>query len=125
MSGPDGPGGRSWGVGSGAARAAARARHPAARAWAPDRERVLARLSARAAARGAPWPRVAAAVVLLRGVAGDDQAAFAQRLGVPEAEIDRLERGLVAAAAVPRRLRAVPGLVDWAWVDEAGAPGSR
>jgi hypothetical protein len=100
-----------------AARAAARQRHPTAHAWAPDRRRLIVRLAERARARGAPWPRVAAAVLLLRGVAGDDRAAFAGRLGVPEPELDRLERGLVPASAVPPRLRAVPDLVDWAWVD--------
>jgi hypothetical protein len=58
-------------------------------------------------------------VVLLRGVAGDDRAGFARRVGVSEGEIGRLEQGLAPASAVPERLRAVPGLVDWAWVDEA------
>ena len=113
------PGGRSWAVGSSSARTRARARHPAARGWAPNRARVLERLAGRARDRGAPWPRVAAAMVLLRGVAGDDRAAFARRLGVAEGEIDRLEQGLAPASAVPRPLRAVTDLVDWAWVDGA------
>lgn len=99
-------------------RQAARARHPSARAWAPDRTQVLLRLAARARARGAPWPRVAAAVVLLRGVAGDDGPTFARRLGVSAGELARLEEGLEPPARVPGGLRAVPGLVDWAWVDE-------
>jgi hypothetical protein len=102
------------------ARQAARRRHPTGRAWAPDRTRVIVRLAERARARGAPWPRVAAAVLVLRGVTGDDVAAFARRIGVPVDEIEQLERGVVPAAAVPARLRAVPDLVDWAWVD-AGA----
>lgn len=110
-----------WGgVGQDAAlaRDAARSRHPTARAWVPDRARVLARLAERAHARGAPWPRVAAAVVLLRGVAGDDRAAFAQRVGVSGDELERLERGLEPGSRVPERLRAVPDLVDWSWVDD-------
>lgn len=101
-----------------AAVAAARARHPTARAWAPDRRRLLERLAARAAARGAAWPRVAAAVVLLRGVAGDDCATFARRVGVGEAALARLEGGRAPASEVPARLRGVPGLVDWSWVDD-------
>jgi hypothetical protein len=106
------------------ARAAAGARHPTARAWAPDRERLLERLATRARTRGAAWPRVAAAVVLLRGVAGDDVPSFARRVGVPTAEIVRLERGDAPPSALPRRLRAVAGLVDWAWVASA-AVGER
>ncbi|HEX6418177.1 MAG TPA: hypothetical protein VFZ77_06765 [Acidimicrobiales bacterium] len=105
-----------------AAAAAARARHPTARAWPADRRRMLERLAARAAGRGAPWPRVAAAVVLLRGVAGDDRATFARRIRLSETDLASLEAGEVPAAAVPPRLRAVPGLVDWAWVEE-GATG--
>jgi hypothetical protein len=61
---------------------------------------------------------VAAAVVLLRGVAGDDRPAFARRLGVSAGALARLEQGLEPPASVPDGLRAVPGLVDWAWVDE-------
>ena len=102
------------------ARQAARRRHPTARAWVPDRTRLVLSLARRAGARGAPWPRVAAAVVLLRGVTGDDVATFARRIGVAEHEVERLEQGEVPAAGVPARLRAVPDLVDWAWVD-AGA----
>ncbi len=118
MTGPVAPLGRA-GTGAAAGRDAARSRHPTARAWVPDRARVLARLAERADARGAPWPRVAAAVVLLRGVAGDDRVAFAQRVGVSGVELERLEQGLEPGSSVPDRLRAVPDLVDWAWVDEA------
>jgi hypothetical protein len=110
------PLGRS-GAGSASARAVARSRHPTARAWVPDRGRLLERLAERAHARGAPWPRVAAAVLLLRGVAGDDRPAFARRVGMSEAVLERLERGLSPASAVPDRLRAVPDLVDWSWVE--------
>ncbi|MFS8586338.1 MAG: hypothetical protein FWJ72_14800 [Acidimicrobiia bacterium] len=46
-------------------RAAARARHPTARRWPPDRARLLRGLAERAAGRGARWARVAAAEVLL------------------------------------------------------------
>jgi hypothetical protein len=107
------------GGGYGAARAASRGRHPTARSWAPDRGRVLARLADRAQARGVPWPRVAAAVVLLRGVAGDEPAAFAARAGLSPAALARLEQGLDPPSAVPASLRVAPGLVDWAWVDAA------
>ncbi|HEX6425026.1 MAG TPA: hypothetical protein VFZ79_16195 [Acidimicrobiales bacterium] len=120
MTGSDVPFGRRS---RGAAAAAARARHPTARAWAPDRRRLLERLAARAAARGAAWPRVAAAVVLLRGVAGDDLATFARRVGLTEAALARLEGGRAPASEVPAPLRAVPGLVDWSWVDEGPAQG--
>jgi hypothetical protein len=107
--------------GRAAARQAALRRHPSARTWVPDRTRVVERLAERARARGASWPRVAAAVVLLRGVAGDDVPAFARRIGVSPGDVERLERGVVPATDVPAPLRAVSGLVDWAWV-EAGAP---
>jgi hypothetical protein len=113
---PDGSGGA--GSARAVARDAARARHPTARSWQPDRGRVLARLADRAQARGAPWPRVAAAVVLLRGVAGDEPAAFAARAGLSPAALARLEQGLDPPSAVPALLRTVPGLVDWAWVEE-------
>jgi hypothetical protein len=99
------------------ARSAARGRHPTARAWVPDRARLLDRLADRARSRGAAWPRVAAAVVLLRGVAGDDVPTFAWRLGVAAAEVARLESGAAPPSDVPARLRAVVGLVDWAWVE--------
>lgn len=115
----------SGGRASPSPRQAARARHPTARAWAPDRTRMLVRLAERAQARGAPWPRVAAAVVLLRGVAGDDRPAFARRLGVSVGALARLEHGLESPASVPGVLRAVPGLVDWAWVDEPTGAGTR
>jgi len=114
--GRDGDGGRNGGAGP--ERAAARARHPTARSWQPDRARVLARLAERVQARGAPWPRVAAAVLLLRGVAGDESAAFAARAGLSPGALARLEQGLDPPSAVPARLRTVPGLVDWAWVEE-------
>ena len=114
--------GRSGAAGSVSARAVARSRHPTAWAWVPDRGRLLERLAARAHARGAPWPRVAAAVLLLRGVAGDDRPAFARRVGMSEAVLERLELGLSPASAVPDRLRGVPDLVDWSWV-EAPVPG--
>jgi hypothetical protein len=104
-----------------AAALAARARHPSARSWSPDRARMLERLADLARARGAPWPRVAAAVLLLRGVAGDDPAGFAARTGVSPAALDRLERGLAPPSEVPARLRAAPGLVDWGWVDECAS----
>jgi hypothetical protein len=105
------------------ARAVARSRHPTTRAWVPDRSRLLERLAERAHARGAPWPRVAAAAVLLRGVAGDDLPGFARRLGVAPADLARLERGVVPLSAVPPRLRAIAGLVDWGWVG-AGDSGA-
>jgi hypothetical protein len=106
------------------ARARARARdesqqrHPSARAWRPDRRRVLERLAQRASLGGARWPRVAAAVLLLRGIAGDDAAAFAARLGIGLGALERLEGGLSPPDAIPVRLRAVTGLVDWTWVDQ-------
>ena len=121
--GPNGRGLRSGSVVEG--RAASRARHPTARSWSPDRARVLERLADRAQARGAPWPRVAAAVVLLRGVAGDEPAAFAARAGLSSGALARLERGLDPPSAVPAPLRTVPGLVDWAWVEEASPGPSR
>jgi hypothetical protein len=92
-------------------------RHPSARTWRPDRRRLLERLAQRATLGGARWPRVAAAVLLLRGIAGDDAAAFADRLGIGIAALERLEGGLSPPDAIPVRLRAVTGLVDWAWVD--------
>lgn len=100
---------------------AARARHPTARQWPPDRARLLRLLAERAAGRGARWPRVAAAVIALRGVAGDDRPTFATRVGIPLDQLERLEQGSEPPTAVPPVLRAVRGLVDWSWVD-AGPP---
>ena len=94
-----------------AARDAARQRHPAARTWVPDRVRLLERR------RGAAWPRVAAAVLLLRGVVGDDRADFARRVGLVEDELEALERGATPPSGVPDLLRQVADLVDWGWVD--------
>jgi hypothetical protein len=98
-------------------RVEARARHPAGRRWLPDRARLLQRLAERAQDGGAPWPRVAAAVLALRGIAGDDGPTFARRLGISTTALARLEAGASPASAVPSRLRAVGGLVDWKWVD--------
>lgn len=99
------------------ARAAAQGRHPSARSWAPDRRLVVERLATRARAWGAAWPRVAAAALLLRGIAGEDQPEFAARLGMGVADLAALERGCTPPAHVPLRLRQVVHLVDWAWVD--------
>ena len=106
-----------------AARAAALRRHPSSVGWRFDRRRLLERLAARAGADGAAWPRVAAVVVALRGVAGDDSATFAARVGVPLAVLTRLEAGGLSSRHVPRRVRAAAGPLDWAWV-EAGPRGS-
>jgi len=100
-----------------AARAAARRRHPAGGGWWPDRRRLLERLAARARADGAAWPRVAAVVVALRGIAGDDAVTFASRVGVPLAVLTRLEAGLLPSRHVPGRVRAAAGPLDWAWVE--------
>jgi hypothetical protein len=54
---------------------------------------------------------------MLRGIAGDDAAAFADRLGIGVTALERLEGGLSPPSAIPLRLRAVTGFVDWAWVD--------
>jgi len=102
------------------ARAEARRRHPAGRGWRPDRRRMLQRLADRAYAGGAPWPRVAAAVTMVRGIAGDDPPTFARRVGVSAATLAGLEAGAVPASSVPTCLRALGGLVDWAWVEAAG-----
>jgi hypothetical protein len=108
------------------ARDAARTRHPSARSWSPDRSVIVERLAERARARGASWPRVAAAVVMLRGVTGDDPEGFAQRVGVSPADLAALEAGRSSPAAIPSRLRAVRHLVDWSWVDDdAGERDSR
>jgi hypothetical protein len=101
----------------GAARGEARSRHPAGRRWLPDRVRLLQRLAERAQDGGASWPRVAAAVLALRGISGDDGPTFARRVGITTSALGRLEAGSSPASAVPPRLRAVGGLVDWSWVD--------
>jgi hypothetical protein len=106
-----------------AARSLGRQRHPSGRAWRPDRLRLLQLLADRAGSQGASWPRVAAAMVVLRGIAGDDPVTFAGRLGIPLVALQRLEAGVAPSAEVPARLRAVGGLIDWAWV-EAGARAS-
>jgi hypothetical protein len=96
---------------------AARSRHPSANRWRPDRGRLLERLAERARARGARWPRVAAAVLVLRGIAGDDPFTFAGRLGITVAALRHLEQGSVPPSAIPGHLRAVAELIDWSWVD--------
>jgi hypothetical protein len=120
------PSGRAVRVVSGAAarslvraeaRAEARRRHPAGRGWRPDRGRMLQRLADRAYVGGAPWPRVAAAVLMLRGIAGDDPPTFARRVGVSAATLAGLEAGAEPASSVPGCLRTLGGLVDWTWVD--------
>jgi hypothetical protein len=108
---------------SGDARATARSRHPSAHGRPAARAALAQRLAQRAAARGAAWPCVAAAVILLRGVAGDDAATFAARVGVPADVLDRLERGQLPPSEVPASLRGVAELIDWTWV-AGGADGS-
>lgn len=99
-----------------------RQRHPAARSWRPDRLRLLQRLADGAGAQGAAWPRVAAAMLVLRGIAGDDPVTFAGRVGIPLAALERLEAGGSPSSDVPARLRSVVGLVDWGWVDAGPSP---
>jgi hypothetical protein len=79
---------------------------------------MLQRLADRAYVGGAPWPRVAAAVVMVRGVAGDDPPTFARRVGVSAATLAGLEAGAEPASSVPGCLRALGGLIDWTWVDD-------
>jgi hypothetical protein len=108
-----------------AARAAARTRHPSARTPRPDRTRLLERLAERFRTGGARWPRVAAAMVVLRGISGDDVTTFARRVGISAGALVRLESGGLPITAVPPLLREVRGLVDWAWVeayDRGGLP---
>lgn len=89
--------------------------------WIPDRTLVVRRLAARAARRGARWPRVAAAVIAVRGVTGDDRPRFAERFRLDLAALDALERGLVPARDVPPFLRHHGAFVDWVWVaDDRG-----
>lgn len=97
-------------------RVASRSRHPSARGWRPDRVLVARHLARRASERGARWPRAAAAALVLRGIAGDDQASFARRLGISVGWLRRIEAGLVPPGELPARLRAIRGFVDWAWV---------
>jgi hypothetical protein len=77
---------------------------------------VVRRLAAQAARRGAPWPRVAAAITVVRGVSGDDRMRFAERFRLDVAALDALERGLVPACDVPPFLRHQGAFVDWVWV---------
>ena len=87
-----------------AARAEARSRHPAGRRWLPDR--VPAATPGRAGpGRGASWPRVAAAVLALRGISGDDGPTFARRVGITTSALARLEAG----RRRPRRCRPAAG----------------
>src|SRR5690606_14679694 len=51
-------------------------RHPG-RAWRPAHALLAERMAGRAARDGARWPRVAAAALVIRGLAGDDVDAFA------------------------------------------------
>jgi hypothetical protein len=92
-------------------------RHPSGRAWRPDRAVLAERVAQRAAGGGARWPRVAAATLVIRGLAGDDVATFAARLGLATDDVAALERGDVAPSHLPARLRAIEGIVDWQWVD--------
>ena len=99
-------------------------RHPGRRAWRPDRALLAERMAGRAARDGARWPRVAAAALVIRGLAGDDVNVFATRLGLTHGQVAELERGEVAPQDVPARLRAIEGIVDWRWVDaDPGAAG--
>lgn len=92
-------------------------RHPSGRAWRPDRAVLAERVAERAGRDGARWPRVAAATLVIRGLAGDEVATFAARLGLAEDEVNALERGEVPPSGVPARLRAIEGIVDWQWVE--------
>lgn len=92
-------------------------RHRGRRAWRPDHALLAERMAGRAARDGARWPRVAAAALVIRGLAGDDVEAFAVRLGLTHGEVAELERGEVAPHDVPARLRSIEGVVDWRWVD--------
>ena len=56
-------------------------------------------------------------MLALRGISGDDGPTFARRVGITTSALARLEAGSSPASAVPARLRAVGGLVDWSWVD--------
>ena len=85
-------------------------------AWGPDRALAIRCLAARAARRGARWPRVAAAVTAVRGVSGEDRAGFAARFRLDLPALEALEGGLVPARDVPPFLRHHGAFVDWVWV---------
>ena len=69
-----------------------------------DMMALIERLARRYAALGYRHPRVAAVAVVMRGVNGVDQQAWAAHLGVDPAEIDASESGLVAMADLSPKL---------------------
>lgn len=78
--------------GLGGDRQLARTRHPTSRRR-PDLARMTARLVARLASEGHPWPDFAAAVIAERGRSGLDRQAFAGLLGVSEETLAGVEEG--------------------------------
>ena len=90
------------------------------RAWVPDRapDRPVGRARRGAAHPGRGWPPPCCCCA---GWPVTIAPAFARRLGVPEPELDRPRAGPRPRSGVPPRLRAVPDLVDWAWVDAGAA----
>ncbi len=69
-----------------------------------DMMALIERLARRYAALGYRHPRVAAVAVVIRGVNGVDQQAWAAQIGVDPADIDAIESGLVALADLSPRL---------------------
>ena len=91
------------------ARAAALRRHPAARASARGRARLIAAVRARMELNGALHPEVAAAVLAERGRRGLDREAFAEAEGTTVERLQRIEAGECSAEDLPPGLRSLRG----------------
>lgn len=90
--------------------AAARRRHPSTQPPVPA-PRVAARLAHLLDGRGVRWPRIAAAVLEVRGRAGLSPDALASQLGIDPDVLRSAEAGELALAELPPPLRAAVGRV--------------
>ncbi len=86
-------------------RSAALRRHPAARAPAHGRGRLIAAVRDQLGAKGVPHPEVAAVVLAERGRRGLDRQEFAQAMHITVERLEQIEAGVCPPEKLPFTLR--------------------
>lgn len=82
--------------------------------WSTDLTALCERLARRLRSEGAAHPETAAVALAVRGTFGDDRPTFAERLGIPDHELEIVEAGWrrwdQVAQVLADEARSQPGL---------------